>query len=151
MIHRLVHTVCGGGNYLLNCGPMGNGKIDPKAVELFAGLGAWLRDNSASIFDTLPNPLPARPAWGDANLSKDGTTLYLHVMKWPKDGQLTVEGVVPQVASAAFLSPKASDRKVDFKQDGAALKISLTGQAVDPDDSVVKVSLSAPFQTQTPR
>ena len=151
LTHRFVHTVCGGGNYLLNCGPMGNGKIDPKAVELFAGLGAWLRDNSASIFDTLPNPLPARPAWGDANLSKDGTTLYLHVMKWPKDGQLMVEGVVPRVASAAFLSPKASDRKVDFTQDGAALKISLTGQAVDPDDSVVKVSLSAPFQTQTPR
>ena len=142
MIHRLVHTVCGGGNYLLNCGPMGNGKIDPKAVELYAGVGAWLRDNGASIFDTLPNPLPQRPSWGDASLSKDGKTLYLHVMKWPKDGQLTVEGVIPKVASAAFLSPKASDRKVDFTQDGAALKISLTGQAVDPDDTVVKVSLS---------
>ncbi len=151
LIHRMVHTVCGGGNYLLNCGPMGNGKIDPKAVELYAGVGAWLRDNGASIFDTLPNPLPQRPSWGDASLSKDGKTLYLHVMKWPQDGQLTVEGVVPQVASVTFLSPKASDRKVDFKQDGAALKISLAGQAVDPDDTVVKVSLGEAFEVPPPR
>jgi arylsulfatase A-like enzyme len=53
LIHRLVHTVCGGGNYLLNCGPMGNGKIDPKAVELYAGLGAWLRDNHESSSNKL--------------------------------------------------------------------------------------------------
>ena len=147
LIHRMVHTVCGGGNYLLNCGPMGNGKIDPKAVELYAGMGAWIRDNSASIFETIPNPLPARPAWGDASLSKDRKTLYLHVMKWPKDGKLAVEGIVPKVASAAFLSPKASERKVDFSQKGTTLNLTLRGQAVDPDDTVLKVSLEEAFQS----
>ena len=147
LIQRMVHTVCGGGNYLLNCGPMGNGKIDPKAVELYAGMGAWIRDNSASIFDTIPNPLPGRrPSWGDASISKDGKTLYLHVMKWPKDGQLAVEGVTPKVASVAYLSQKASDRKVDFSQKASSLHLTITGQPVDPDDSVIKVALEEPFQ-----
>jgi alpha-L-fucosidase len=82
IIHRFVHTVCGGGNYLLNFGPMGNGKVDPKALELFQGVAAWIKDNGESIYGTQANPLPARPAWGDANLSKDGKSLYLHVMKW---------------------------------------------------------------------
>ena len=69
LIHRLVHTVCGGGNYLLNSGPMGNGKIDTKAVELYAGMGAWLRDNHESIFNTLPNPLPSFPTQSTPLLS----------------------------------------------------------------------------------
>jgi alpha-L-fucosidase len=141
IIHRFVHTVCGGGNYLLNFGPMGNGKVDPKALELFHGVGAWIKDNGASIYGTQANPLPDRPAWGDANLSKDGKTLYLHVMKWPADGKLTVDGVAAKATSVTFLSPKAANRKVKFTQNGAALKISLPGQAVDLNDTVLNVLL----------
>lgn len=147
IIHRFVHTVCGGGNYLLNFGPMGNGRIDPKALELFSGVGAWLKDNGESIYGTHANPLPARPEWGDANLSKDGKTLYLHVMQWPADGKLRLDGIDPKVSSVAFLSPKAADRKVDFAQEGTSLKISLPGEAVDQNDTVIKATLAEPFPT----
>lgn len=146
IIHRFVHTVCGGGNYLLNFGPMGNSQIDPKALELFQGVGAWIQDNGESIYGTQANPLPARPEWGDASLSKDGKTLYLHVMKWPADGKLTVDGVTAKATSVTFLSPKAAERKVEFTQDATALKISLPGQAVDLNDTVLKVTLDEPFQ-----
>ena len=141
IIHRFVHTVCGGGNYLLNFGPMGNGKVDPKALVLFQGVATWIKDNGESIYGTQANPLPARPAWGDANLSKDGKNLYLHVMKWPADGKLTVDGVAAKATSVTFLSPKAANRKVKFTQNGAALKISLPGQAVDLNDTVLNVLL----------
>ena len=141
LIQRMVHTVCGGGNYLLNCGPTGNGKIDPEAVELFAGLGAWINDNGASVFDTLPNPLPARPAWGDASLSKDEKTLYLHVMKWPKDGKLVVKGMPGKASGASFLSPKAPQGVLDYAESGTTLTLTLPAQPVDPDDTVIKVSL----------
>jgi alpha-L-fucosidase len=145
MIHRLVHTICGGGNYLLNCGPMGNGKIDPKAVELFAGLGAWIHDNSEAIYDTLPSPFPTRPSWGDATLSKDGKTLFLHVMKWPKDGKLTVEGIAEKALAASFLSPKAPQAPLEFNQSGSTLTLAISGEAVDQDCSVIKLSLEQPF------
>ncbi len=141
LIQRMVHTVCGGGNYLLNCGPMGNGKIDPKAVELFAGLGTWIHDNGASIFNTLPNPLPARPAWGDASLSKDGKALYLHVMKWPKDGKLVIDGMPGNATAASFLSPKAPQGALDFAQSKTSLTLTLPAESVDPDNTVIKVSL----------
>ena len=149
IIHRFVHTVCGGGNYLLNFGPMGNGKVDPKALELFQGVGAWIKDNGASIYGTQANPLPDRPAWGDANLSKDGKTLYLHVMKWPKDGKLTVEGMPGKATSASFLSPQAADTKIACAQKGKKLHLTLPGNAIDPNDTVVKVSLTAPLHPKT--
>ena len=149
IIRRFVHTVCGGGNYLLNFGPMGNGKVDPKALELFQGVGAWIKDNGESIYGTQPNPLPARPAWGDANLSKDGKSLYLHVMKWPKDGKLFVEGLPGKATSVSFLSPKAADTKIAFAQEGPNLNLTLPGTAIDPHDTVVIVSLDRPFHPKT--
>ena len=43
LIDRFVHTVCSGGNYLLNNGPMGNGKLDPEAVRLYGVIGNWMK------------------------------------------------------------------------------------------------------------
>ncbi len=149
LIHRMVHTVCAGGNYLLNCGPMGNGKIDPKAIESFTGIGDWMRDNQESIYHTKANPLPARPEWGDASLSKDGKTLYLHVMTWPANAKLRVDGVLVKAASAAFLAPKGADQKISLSQDGATIALGLPAKAIDEHDSVIKVLLESPFRTQS--
>ena len=146
LIHRLVHTVCAGGSYLLNCGPMGNGKIDPKAVELFSGIGDWIRDNHESIYDTEANPLPSRPEWGDASLSKDGKTLYLHVMEWPVDGNVRVDGVPVTAASATFLAPGGADQKISLSQDGSTIALDLPARAIDEHDSVIKVLLESPFR-----
>jgi alpha-L-fucosidase len=148
LIHRMVHTICSGGSYLLNCGPMGNGKIDPKAVELFAGIGDWIRDNHESIYDTEANPLPAKPQWGDASLSKDGKTLYLHVMQWPTNGTLRVDGVPVKAASADFLAPKGADQKISFSQNGATITFDLPAKAIDAHDTVIKVLLESPFPVQ---
>jgi alpha-L-fucosidase len=145
LIHRLVNTVCAGGSYLLNCGPMGNGKIDPKALELFAGIGNWTSVNHESIYDTEANPLPAKPEWGDASLSKDGKTLYLHVMQWPADGKLRVDGVPATAAAAAFLDPKGADQTISLEQDGSTLALDLPADAIDPYNSVIKVSLKSAF------
>ncbi|MEN9470001.1 MAG: hypothetical protein RL630_1734 [Verrucomicrobiota bacterium] len=145
ILHRLVHTVCGGGNYLLNFGPMGNGQIDPKALELFQGVGAWIKDNGESLYGTRANPLPARPAWGDANLSKDGKTLYLHVMRWAANGKLRVDGVPVKATSAAFLSPKGAGQSFSISQDGTTLELTLPPKPIDENDSVIRVALESPF------
>jgi alpha-L-fucosidase len=138
MIHRLVHTVCAGGNYLLNNGPMGNGKIDPEAVRLYGVIGDWLKVNGESIFGTNRNPLPERPEWGDCSVSKDGESLFLHVMEWPASGTLFVEGVESAVTSAHFL---ANGTSVAFEQNGNVLKIQLPSKPLNQYDTVVKVSL----------
>ena len=148
LIQRMVHTTCAGGSYLLNCGPMGNGKIDPKAVELFSGMGDWIQENHESIYDTEANPLPSRPEWGDASLSKDGKTLYLHVMQWPANGKLRVDGVPVTAASADFLAPKGADQTISFSQDGSSLALDLPAKAIDAHDTVIKVSLQSPFPLQ---
>lgn len=138
MIHRLVSTVCAGGNYLLNNGPMGNGKIDPEAVRLYGVIGDWLKVNGESIFDTRRNPLSYRPEWGNCTVSKDGKTLYLHVLDWPAGRSITVNDMPGIASSTVFL---ANGKKADFTQQGDALKIDLPDEPLDPYATVIKLQL----------
>jgi alpha-L-fucosidase len=138
MLHRFIHTVCAGGNSLLNNGPMGNGQLDPEAVRLYGVIGKWLKVNGESIYGTRRNPLPERPEWGDCSVSKDGKSLYLHVLDWPEDGQLTVDALSRHVKSAALLANGAA---LGFEQEGEQLTLSLPAEALDPYDTVIKLSL----------
>ncbi|MDA9260354.1 alpha-L-fucosidase [Puniceicoccaceae bacterium] len=138
MIHRLVSTVCAGGNYLLNNGPMGNGEIDPEAVRLYGVIGEWLKVNGESIYDTRRNPLSYRPEWGNCTISQDGKTLYLHILEWPVSGSISIEGLPAKAQAVHFL---ANGSEADFEQTGETLKIELPAKPLDPYASVVKVSL----------
>jgi len=55
LIQRMVRTVCAGGNYLLNCGPMGDGRLDPEAVRLYGIIGEWMRLSGESGSISLPD------------------------------------------------------------------------------------------------
>ena len=96
-----MNTVCAGGNYLLNVGPRGDGQLDPQAIRLYEAIGKWNKVNGESIFGTRRNPLPKKPEWGNCSVSKDGKTLYLHVLEWPESGKITVDSVSP--LEAVFL------------------------------------------------
>jgi alpha-L-fucosidase len=138
MIHRLVSTVCAGGNYLLNNGPMGNGKIDPEAVRLYGVIGDWLKVNGESIYSTNRNPLPERPEWGNCTVSKDGLTLYLHILEWPQSGSISIEGLESNVAAASFL---VNGKAAPFQQNGKSVEVKLPAELLDPYDTVVKLTL----------
>ena len=141
MLHRFVHTVCAGGNALINNGPMGNGKLDPEAVRLYRVIGDWLKVNGESIYATVRNPLPTRPEWGDCSASKDGKILYLHILEWPESGTITVSEMPAKASSAVFL---ATGDDANFKQKDGDLTITLPADPVNEYDTVVKISLEEP-------
>jgi alpha-L-fucosidase len=139
LINRLVRTVCSGGNYLLNNGPMGNGKLDPQAVKLYQAIGKWMKVNGESLLDTRSNPLPKRPTWGDVSVSKTGDVLYLHILKWPKDGKITLNEMPGKVSKAIYL---ANGKDANFEQKGSTLSIALPKKPVNEYDTVIKVTLA---------
>ena len=137
MIHRFVHTVCAGGNALINNGPMGNGKLDPEAVRIYSAMGDWLKVNGESIYACVRNPLDERPEWGDISASKDGKTFYLHILEWPESGTLSLKGLSSAAVSAVCLT---NGEKADFVQKGDTLKLTLPAQPLSEYDTVVKIS-----------
>ena len=100
-IQLVAKAAARGGNTLLNIGPMGNGAFDPKDLQILRGIGAWMKENQASIRRTERTPLPVQ-AWGES--TRRGSRLYLHVLEWPRGGRVLVGGLGTPVERAYLLA-----------------------------------------------
>jgi alpha-L-fucosidase len=137
-IGLLAKAAARGGNLLLNIGPMGTGKFDPKDVAILDGIAAWMKVNGESIHGTTRTPLPVQ-AWGES--TRKGQTLYLHVMYWPKKGRVLVGGLKSPVKRAYLLSdPKHANLEVEKAGDKDVI-IQAPEKAPDPVDTVIALEV----------
>jgi len=123
----VIKAAARGGNILMNIGPMGDGRIDPKDAAILAGIADWWKVNGESIRGSTRTPLPVQ-AWGES--TRKGNRLYLHVFDWPANGKLVVGGLKSDVKKAYLLS--------DTKR--SALKV----KRVNPLDVSIEVPAGAP-------
>lgn len=78
LIKKLVECVSKGGNLLLNVGPDARGKIPPQSLEILRDIGAWMKDNSQSIYGCGKAGLP-KPDTG--RITRKGNKLYYHLFE----------------------------------------------------------------------
>lgn len=141
-VQLLAKAAARGGNLLLNIGPMGDGRVDPKDVAILDGVGAWMAKYGESIRGTARSPLPIQ-TWGRSTLR--GTRLYLHVFDWPSDGRLHVAGL-RSLANRAFLLANP-DVAIPVKRVGPAdVELQLPTVAPDPWNSVVVLEADLPME-----
>lgn len=58
LIRYLVNAAGYGSNFLLNVGPMPNGKIQPEHIVLLEKIGTWLKENGETIYASKAGPFP---------------------------------------------------------------------------------------------
>ena len=58
LIRKMVNITGKNGNYLLNVGPDGTGKIPEESIKILKEIGKWMQNNSDSIYGTSTAPLP---------------------------------------------------------------------------------------------
>ena len=100
-VRLLASATAKGGNILMNVGPMGNGTWDKKDIDIFLGIGKWLKTNGKAIYGNVVSGIPVQN-WGVTTRKND--TLYLHVYQYPKDGKLIVGGLSADIKNAFFLA-----------------------------------------------
>ena len=100
-VRKLSDIASMGGNFLLNIGPKGDGSILSYEKDVLVGVGRWVDDNKAAIFETGLNPF-LKLDWGQVSTSKG--SLYLHVHQWPADNQLVLPGLVNTVQQVTPLT-----------------------------------------------
>lgn len=139
LLQNLIDIASKGGNYLLNVGPTGEGLIPQASVERLEEIGKWMDANGESIYGTGASPFPKLP-WGRCTTkkSKGGTTLYLHVFEWPKDGKLLLPGLENKVKSAQML---VGGEKLKFKKNANGVVLDVPAQAPDAIASVIKMQI----------
>ena len=138
-IGLLAKAAARGGNVLLNIGPMGNGRFDPRDQTILDGIAAWMKANGASIRGTTRAPLPVQ-AWGES--TRRGSTVYLHVLSWPRRGRLVVGGLKSPVKQAYLLAdPRRAPLEVERLSE-RDLVIEVPRAAPDAADTVIAVEVA---------
>ncbi|MBL8238176.1 MAG: alpha-L-fucosidase [Bryobacterales bacterium] len=135
LIRMLIEVVSKGGNLLLNVGPRPDGTIQPEFVYRLEAIGRWMNVNAEAIYETAASPFPRLPFYGRATVK--GSTVFLHVFNWPKDGKLRVPGLNNIVYKAYLLLDR--NTQLTTARDGD--DVIVTVPAVAPDDTASVIAL----------
>ena len=80
ILRLLLKIVSRGGNYLLNIGPDGTGKVPERSAEILNEVGKYVTDNAEAVFSTRRVDLyPYDLEW--AQLTRKEHKLYVHVLR----------------------------------------------------------------------
>ena len=133
VISILARTAGGDGNLLFDVGPMPDGRIEPRQVEILKQVGVWMRQNGESIYGTRGGPWKPTRA---ATSTRNGNTIYVHVLRWGR-GSIELPGIPRKIKSAALLDGV----KVDAVNRDNKLVITVPTDRRDSMDTVVKLQL----------
>lgn len=136
LLRQFIDVASKGGNLLLNIGPTGEGFIPPQALGCLEKFGAWMKVNAGSIHGTTASPFPHLPF--DGRCTRKGSTLYLHVFKWPENGSIRLPAA--NTVKRAWLLDDP-ERSLSVRATAVGTEIKLPEHAPDPVASVIAVEI----------
>ncbi len=117
-IIRMLHTVtAGGGNLLLNIGPMPDGTVPAETIEPLTTVGRWLAENGPAVYGHKQKSPYSNPN-GVCGSSFDGSKVYAWNWIWPRGGEMALGG---------FMTPVKAIRLV---KDGSPLAFEQRGHRI---------------------
>jgi len=134
LIKTMVRAAGYGANFLLNTGPMSNGKIQPENVDTLMAIGQWLEVYGDAIYESRQGPIKPQE-WG-ATTSK-GNVVYVHILDHQGE-TLEIQGIESKVKSAVFFD---DDSKAEVKKTKEGLIITLPAEKRKPIDTIVVLTL----------
>ncbi|WP_079688381.1 alpha-L-fucosidase [Ohtaekwangia koreensis] len=135
LIQYLIKAAGYGANFLLNVGPMPNGKIQTEHVEKLKLMGEWLAANGETIYGTRGGPLSARD-WGVT--TQKGNKVYIHILDW-QDESLIIPSWGKKIKSAKLFKDKSAVKFTENAEFGIILKIPKA--KLDEIDTIVELEL----------
>lgn len=143
LLKKLVECVSKGGNFLLNVGPDGNGRIPRQAMDTLKYLGQWMQINGESIRGCGPSGME-KPEWG--RITRRENVLYLHIYENAL-GPLPLYGIPAEKIRAMRLLQDGREIHLSVSwvhsdyPDMAFADLGLDPVLPDGDDTVLKVLL----------
>jgi alpha-L-fucosidase len=118
LLRNLVECAQGGGNYLLNIGPKGDGSIPPESVQRLTEVGKWMDKHGPTIYETERSQVTDSVL---AGFTRKGNTLYVQVYNWP--GSTVAVGAIKTKVNSAQLF--TTGQKIEMKQE--EFRVQFTG------------------------
>jgi alpha-L-fucosidase len=135
LIHYLVKAASLNTNFLLNVGPMPNGKIQSENIDTLKLLGNWMKQNAASIQGTRGDIIPTQE-WGVVTAKEK--SVFLHVLKQIDADYIFVPFTKGKIKLAYLYATKST---IKFKQVEEGVFVYLKNVQQDPVDTIIQLDL----------
>jgi len=136
LIHYLVNAAGRNANFLLNVGPMPNGKIQPEFIDTLQQIGKWLEVYGQSIYNTRANIVTPQQ-WGV--VTGKNKTLYVHILKLPSQHPyIFIPELKQKVISAVLFDGKS---QIKFKQLPEGCFIYTDGASPGAIDTIIELRI----------
>ncbi len=136
LVHYLVNSSGRNANFLLNVGPMPNGKIQPEFVDTLKQIGKWLQANGKTIYGTNGNIIKPQK-WGV--VTAKNKILYVHLLNPPaQEPYIFIPGLKEKIIDASTF---AGNSDIRFKQLPEGCFIYISGIKLDDTDTIIQLNI----------
>lgn len=132
LIQTMVKAAGYGANFLLNTGPMPNGKIQTENVDTLMIMGNWLEKYGETIYGTRKGPINPS-VWG-ASTQKNGK-VWLHLLNF-KEENLFIGKLPSKIKSAIFYDDKS---KLKYKETEFGVIINIPDIKRQLIDTIIEI------------
>lgn len=118
LIQYLVKAAGYNANFLLNIGPMPNGRIQQAFADTLKVIGKWLEKNGETIYGTRGGPITPRD-WGVS--TRIGNRIFVHILNW-QDNTILLPKLEARVKS---ITAFATGDSLDFTENNFGIAIRI--------------------------
>jgi alpha-L-fucosidase len=149
LLRNFVDIISKGGNYLLNIGPDGTGKVPEPCADSFVEMGKWVKTNADAVFGTTrwthfnENVNPEKDATSVPSefwFSAKGSKVYAMSIT-PAPETVRIESLKKAAGTVAQVRLLGSDKALEWEQTGDALEIDFNGIETSANGYAVEVAL----------
>jgi alpha-L-fucosidase len=134
LIQYLVRAAGYNSNFLLNVGPMPDGRIQPEFIKTLNEIGKWMEKNGETIYGTRGGPVSPK-SWGVTTTK--GNKVYVHILN-TEDLNLLIPDFGKKVRGITLFGTGA---KLKYKQDGFGIAVSIPAEAIDETDTIFVIEI----------
>ncbi|MCL2572818.1 MAG: alpha-L-fucosidase [Defluviitaleaceae bacterium] len=135
LVHMLVNVICRDGNWLVNVAPDRNGKLSVEVVNRVKEIGAWIKANGESIYNTRGGVYePVDGVFGSTRSTTNKNHMYLHITDLKAFADIVLPTIPEQIISANLLDGTSCA----FTQS----KITLPDGLPSSPDTIVKLIMN---------
>jgi alpha-L-fucosidase len=130
LIQYLVRSAGYNSNFLLNVGPMPNGKIQPEFISTLSEIGKWMGKYGETVYGTRGGPVTPK-SWGVT--TQKGNKVYVHILN-AEEPNLLIPDFGKKVKGITLFG---TGEKLKYKQDSFGIAVTLPGKLDETDEILI--------------
>ncbi len=130
LLETMIRAAGYGANFLLNTGPLPNGKIQSENIDTLMLMSKWLDKYGETIYGTRKGPIDPRP-WGVT--TQKNNNVFVHLLAW-KDQSILIPNIDKKVKSAKLLSDMSN---IKFSESNEGIILTIPYEKRKPLETII--------------